>query len=454
MSTFINRRRVIILIVIVILIFAGIYIGKRLPIITGYAAKGMCSCVFVADRNPNSVKQNDLDFFPINLAKTKINYDKKYVTATILGLAKQKAVYQEGCGCSLVADKTDETLTMAASNAASIKLNTDTINWPVGDKLVDTIPSGVQIGKLKQLVDSSFDNPGKAKSKQTDAVIVVYKRQLLAEKYAEGFTSKTRMLGWSMTKSITNALVGILVKEGKLSINAPAPVKEWVNDKRSAITLNNLLHMNSGQKWTEDYFNLSDVTKMLYESDNMYDYATKAKYHYRPDSIWFYSSGTANVVSGIIRNTFSDEASYLNFPYKALFGPVNMRSMIIEPDASGTFVGSSYSFATARDWARFGMLYLNDGVWQGNRILPEGWVKYTITPAKGSNEGYGAFFWLNKNRSLPDVPDDTYFCDGFKGQRVFVIPSKNLVIVRLGFSSKKFDFNKFVSSLIGTLPAD
>lgn len=454
MSKFVTRRRVIALVVIAVLVFAGVYIGKRLPIITGYAAKGMASCVFVADRNPVSVEQNDLNFFPINLAKTKINYDKKYVTATLFGLSKRRAVYREGYGCSLVSGKLDDALAIAPRNLTNSGLNPDSIDWPAGDKLEDTIPAGVQMDALKQIVDSAFDDTGKEKIRQTAAVVVVYKGQLLAEKYADGFTRKTPGLGWSMTKSITSALVGILVKEEKLNINAPAPVKEWLGDKRSNITLNNLLHMNSGLEWTENYFDLSDVTKMLYKSDNMYEYAIKAKYQYPPDSVWFYSSGTANIVSGIIRNTFSDEVTYHNFPYKDLFGPVDMRSMVIEPDASGTYVGSSYSFATARDWARFGMLYLNDGVWMGTRILPEGWVKFTSTPAKGSDGAYGAFFWLNKNKTLPDVPEDTYFCDGFKGQRVYIIPSKDLVIVRLGFSSKGLDFNRFVSSVIGTLPAD
>ena len=454
MSKFITRKRVITLVVIAVLVFAGVYIGKRLPIITGYAAKGMASCVFVADRNPVSVEKNDLNFFPISLAKTKINYDKKYVTATIFGLSKRKAVYREGYGCSLVSGEPNDALAIAPRSLVDSGLDVGSIAWPVGDRLSDTIPAGVQVDVLKQLVDSAFDVPGKEKIRQTAAVVVVYKGQLLEEKYANGFTSETPGLGWSMTKSITSALVGILVKEGKLKINAPAPVKEWANDDRSKITLNNLLHMNSGLEWTENYFDLSDVTKMLYKRDNMYKYAITAEYLYPPDSVWFYSSGTANIVSGIIRHSFPDEVTYHNFPYKELFGPVDMRSMILEPDASGTFVGSSYSFATARDWARFGMLYLNDGVWMGNRILPEGWVKYTTTPAKGSDGAYGAFFWLNKNKTLPDVPEDAYFCDGFKGQRVFIIPSKDLVIVRLGFSSKGLDFNKFVSSVIGTLPAD
>ena len=199
---------------------------------------------------------------------------------------------------ALFQDEANDALAIAPRNHSDSGIIPDSIYWPVGDKLADTIPAGVNIGMLNQVVDSAFDAPGKEKIRQTAAVVVVYKGQLLAEKYADGFTRKTPGLGWSMTKSLTNALAGILVKEGKLNLNDPAPVKEWANDNRSKITLNDLLHMNSGLGWTENYFDLSDVTKMLYKSDNMYGYAIKANYQYPPDSVWFYSSGTANIVSG------------------------------------------------------------------------------------------------------------------------------------------------------------
>ncbi len=453
MAKNVNRRRLVTLIVAALVLFIVVYLDKRLPIITGYAAKGMCSGVFVADRNPLSVQENDLHFFPVSLAKTKINYSEKYVTSTVFGLSEQKAVYNKGCGCILVPDKKNISLP-SGDQTPGRGYSYDTISWPAGDKLSDSIPSGLMAESLKQIVDSAFDYTGQKKSKQTAAVVVIYKGQLITEKYADGFTRKSLLMGWSMTKSITNALVGILVKEKKININNSVDVKEWFNDKRGKITMNNLLHMNSGLNWTENYFNLSDVTKMLYKSDDIYSYAIKARYHCPPDSVWFYSSGTANIVSGLIRNIFPDEAAYLKFPYEALCDQVNIRSLIIETDAAGIFVASSNSYATARDWARFGMLYLNNGVWQGKQVLPEGWVNYTTSPAKGSGDRYGAFFWLNKSKTLRDVPEDAYYCDGFKGQRIFIIPSKQLVIVRLGFSSKEFNFNRFVASVIGTLPVN
>jgi CubicO group peptidase (beta-lactamase class C family) len=164
------------------------------------------------------------------------------------------------------------------------------------------------------------------------------------------------------------------------------------------------------------------------------------------DSVWSYSSGTSNILSNIIRAKFrGNQIDYFNFPRRALFDKIGMQSAVIEPDPSGTFVGSSFSYATARDWARFGLFYLNDGVWEGERILPEGWVKYTSTPTPKAPQGqYGAHFWLNagedekgKNRRWPDLPKDFYYASGFEGQSVVIIPSYNMVIVRLGNTQKR-----------------
>ena len=192
------------------------------------------------------------------------------------------------------------------------------------------------------------------------------------------------MLGWSMTKSVTNALIGILVKQGKLSLDQLAPVPEWSDpaDPRHAITLDQLMRMSSGLEFSEDYADLTTgVTQMLYNTDDMGAYAAAAPLEAEPDGVWNYSSGTANIVSRIVRDTVggSDE-EYLTFPRRALFDPIGMTSAVMEPDASDTFVGSSYMYATARDWARFGLLFLQDGMWEGERILPEGWVDYSITP--------------------------------------------------------------------------
>jgi CubicO group peptidase (beta-lactamase class C family) len=440
------------LLILGILVFAVLWAWPRLPIITAFAAKGTCSCVFIADRDPGSVEQQDLNFFPISLAKTKINYDEKSVTASLFGFVKRKAVYRDGLGCAVIVDFPEEVIRKQSLPALPLSLHTADSTWPYGDQLPDTLPAVVDYIKLAEAVDSAFDIPGAEPLKKTQAVVVVYDNAIIAEKYAEGFDISTECLSWSMAKSVTNALVGILVKDGKLDIYQSTGIDEWETDSRSSITLDNLMHMNAGLRWVENYFNLSEVTKMLYMRGDMYRYSVTAPAEYKPDSVWYYASGMANITSGIIRRTIGNDSAYHTFPYAELFNRIGMNHTVFETDASGTFVGSSYCFATPRDWARFGMLYLNNGVFEGDTILSVGWVKYTTTPANGSDGEYGAFFWLWTPVKFPDVPKDMFFCDGFKGQRIFIIPSKKLVVVRLGYSMADFDMNVFLKNIIEALP--
>jgi CubicO group peptidase (beta-lactamase class C family) len=439
------------LLLITIIIGVVIYAWPRLPIITAFAAKDMCSCVFIAERDPGSVEKQDLSFFPISLAKTKVNYDDKSVTASLFGLVKRKAVYREGLGCTVIVDFPEEEIRQQSLPAIPPPLYTPDTPWPLGDRLPDSLPAGVDYGKLTEAVDSAFDDPGVEPVLKTQAVVVVYDNTLVAEKYVDGFDLYTECLIWSMTKSITNALVGILVREGKLDIYQSTGIDEWETDGRSDITINNLMQMNAGLQWIENYFNLSEVTKMLYMRGDMYRYAVTSPQVNKPDSVWYYAAGMAAIMSGIIRETIGNDQEYQTFPYTELFNKIGMRNTVFETDASGTFVGSSYCFATPRDLARFGILYVNNGIFEGDTILPEWWVKYTTTPATGSDGLYGAFFWLWDLVKYPDVPKDMFFCDGFLGQRIFMIPSKKLVVVRTGYSMKDFDMNRFLKNIIEAL---
>jgi CubicO group peptidase (beta-lactamase class C family) len=294
----------------------------------------------------------------------------------------------------------------------------------------------------------------------THAIVVVYDNEIIGERYASGFDKNSKLMGWSMTKSITNALVGVLVKEGKLDIHQSAPISEWKDDERSKITLNHLLQASSGLAWSESYFSpTADFHQMFIKRDDKGGYALSKKLKHDPGTFFQYSSGSTNIISKIIRQTVGDSA-YYKLPYEKLFYQIGMNHALMEPDASGSFVASSYSFATARDWARFGLLFLNDGVWNGERILPEGWVKYAVTPAPAADRGrYGAHWWLNAGdpnnkqlRAFPELPTDAFWADGFEEQTVMVIPSKQLVIVRLGVSHHGFDFNKLAKGIIAALP--
>jgi len=445
-------KKLFIFLSLLLLLIGGVlfYLQDHLKLITGTAAKRMCSCVFVADRTPESVVNQDNNFSIVSYADASVDKVKKIASATVLGMAKQTAVYREGLGCSLVSDGyASDQLQAVSVPALQASLSTAaTNNWPMGDRIVDSLLPVFDKTKLTTALAYAFENP----ALKTRAVVVLKDGQLIGEQYADGFNKDTPILGWSMTKSITSALVGILAKEGKVAINEPVDIPEWQEDERSKITMNNLLQMSSGLKWGEIYSTVSDVTKMLSLEGDMYQHAISVPLEVAPDTKFYYSSGTTNIVAGLIKKHFDRVEDYWAFPHTALLDKIGMHSAVIEPDASGTFVGSSYCFATPRDWAKFGQFYLNDGVWQGERILPEGWVDYTRTPANASAKGYGAFFWLNADEELVDVPKDMYACNGFQGQRVFILPSQNLVVVRMGLSEEgAFDFNEFLKGILAAI---
>jgi len=246
-------------------------------------------------------------------------------------------------------------------------------------------------------------------------------------------------------------MAGVLTKQGKLDVNAVAPVPEWQKDLRRDITISNLMHMSSGLKWDENYSDVSSATNMLYRSADAYKVAIDVPYQKKPETDWNYSSGTTNILSGIMRTLIGNDQAYHEFPYREIFNKIGITSMIVETDAAGNFVGSSYGYGTARDWARFGLLYYNDGVWKGDTILPQGWVKYTTTPAVASKGEYGTQFWLNKSKKLSDAPEDLFSCNGHRGQRIFIIPSRNLVVVRLGFSEEGFNHNEFLKEILAAI---
>ena len=227
------------------------------------------------------------------------------------------------------------------------------------------------------------------------------------------------------------------------------PVGAWENDERHVITLNNLLQMNSGLEWDENYGSISDVNKMLFLSPDMTRAQLEKPLIGKPNETWNYSSGTTNLLSGILREQFSSHQAYLDFPYQELIDKIGMHSMLIEADYEGNYVGSSYGWATARDWAKFGLLYLHKGDWNGTRIFDETWVDYAVTPTNTSEGRYGAQVWLNAGGFLPDVPKDVYSFNGFQGQRVYMIPSKDLVVVRLGL--EEMDFNDVLKDVISTI---
>lgn len=419
----------------------------KLDLISGFSAKSVASAHFLDNRPLDIIEHGDNDIDLIDLANNEIHENDKSSEASVYGLKERKAVYREGLGAVLINGEYDPSkpYLVPKRNFTANK----SLPFPYGDG-EDEKPTftNIDYDRLNQAVAAAFD-PNKEGEKTTRAVLVVYKDQIIAEAYAPGFNKASRLLGWSMTKSITATLFGILQKQGKLDINAPAPVAEWENDARKNITIHNLLQMNSGLAWDENYNEISDVTKMLFQESDMSQSQINKPLISKPNEHWYYSSGTTNLLSGILRKQFGTHQEYLDFWYNALIDKIGMHSMVVETDLAGNYIGSSYGWANARDWAKFGLLYLHNGNWHGEQLFDESWSKYVATPTPTSDNQYGAQFWLNACGVLPDCPKDIYYADGFQGQRVLIIPSHDMVIVRLG--TGHIDLNQLVWGILGSL---
>lgn len=441
----------ILIILLIAIISVAVYLNSLIPIITGYAAKNLCSAVFVSERKPESVQSIDLNFSFIKYTRNSVNYDEKSVTSRFLW-GRSKAIFRQGFGVTLLRDIKEEKLRQSKYPSGSDPgYSQDTIKWPIGNILPGK-NTGIDTIKLAEISTRLVND--NAYNGNAFAFIVLHKGVPVAEAYKPGFSQKTRLLSWSMAKSFINAMVGILVKQGKLDINQPVGLDEWKGDERSKITLNDLMQMQSGLKWNEDYGNRSDVTLMLHCESDMSRYAYDRPVAFPAGTHWYYSSGSTNIVSYLIRRQFDTDSAYYVFANNQLFNKIGMPDVVFEVDPVGTRVGSSYLYATARDYARFGLLYLKDGIVNEERILPEGWVKYTTTAASASNGVYGSFFWLNRSKRLPSAPEDMYACDGHDGQHIYIMPTQELVVVVLGYSPTSkggMDTDRLLKDILGTI---
>jgi hypothetical protein len=439
--------RVVLAVLAAAILGGCIYLNSLLPIITGYAAKNLASDVFISGREPADVESLDLNFSFIKFTRNKVDFENKTVTSRFLW-GKSVAAFREGYGVTLLRGKNKD-----AFLAEKYPLAPEPVGRTEGLAPGFLFPgdSAVTV-RLAPIAKALIDDH--AYNGTPFAFVVLHEGKLVAERYRAGITADTKLLSWSMAKSFTNALAGLMYGDGLVDIFAPTGIPEWQGDARSAITLNDLLQMQSGLEWNEDYGNRSDVNLMLHREEDMGLYAINKPLVNEPGTVWYYSSGSTNIVMRYLRGKFASDKEFLTYLRERLFAPLGIRNAYFEPDMSGTPVGSSYVYISARDYARFGQMYLDDGFAQGERILPEGWVKYTSTPASGSNDGYGAFFWMNKDKYWPDIPEDMFNCQGHDGQEVFIIPSKSLVVTVLGYSPKPdrvIDWNALVRDIIAAL---
>lgn len=421
---------------------------------SGYSAKIVCSNVFIAGRDANDVLAVDVQApgHPLlRLMRISVDKEQGTVSAGLLGVfGKSVAVARDGLGCTSVPDGDIATAKAVAGPALTPAPPLDAL-WPDGGK-VDA-SQNPEIAKI--LDDAALAGTGMR------AVVVVKNGRIVAERYGDGFTEKTPLLGWSMTKTVNAAIVGTVVKDGKMAMTNQGLFGSWKTDGRAAISLADMMAMSSGLEFNEEYGDVADVTRMLYLEPDMAGFAGSKPLTGEVGKMFSYSSGTAVMLSRLWQDAIGDKDKALAWPRVALFDPLGMQSAVLEADEHGTFVGSSYFYATARDWARFGQFLLQDGVWNGKEILPAGFVGWMREAAPASKVYGRGQLWIEGpgDEESPGagisagLPGDTYWMEGHDGQTVAVIPSEQLVVVRLGLTPAKVGYRPqiMVAALVKAL---
>jgi CubicO group peptidase (beta-lactamase class C family) len=442
-----NRRQVILTFAATIALAALAAAAVRAQdvprVATGFVASVLCSETFVSGLDPEKVFADTTEAMPgAGLISWALDYRldraNKDVTVTLLGLSRSRSVYREGLGCHL---DHGGVVALAPPSADSSPRSA-----PSPD-IAGPAPVAPENPQLAAALDRAFAEPAHPPFRRTKAIVVVKDGRIIAERYAEGYGVDTPILGFSATKSVISALIGVLVRQGKLALDQPAPVAAWqqADDPRYAITVDQLLRHTAGLALGSSLSAslgaaLEPVNRMKFMETDMAAFAEAAPLETSPGSAWNYHDGNTLILSRLIRDaTGGTPADMLRFARQELFAPLGMRHVTIEFDGAGTPEGSSQMLASARDWARFAKLYLNDGLAEGKRILPEGWAAYSAAPTPNAWVGYGAGFWTNLGDSLGAEyrighgwPRDAFFAKGTIGQFVIIIPSERLVIARFG----------------------
>lgn len=433
-------------------------------------AKIMCSAVFITGLDPDFAAEN-VGYFTAPYAERKklgkpvIDRANKRVEVSVPNGPTRTAVFLGDQGCvTLPVGKNSVSFT-------PLKLKTtlpdpSTQPWPMGDALPqEPLPPAIDMAKVKQAVDAAFDPP----TGMTAAFVVTWKGRIIGERYGPGITDHTPLESWSMGKSLTATLMGILIKQGAYSLRQQAPIPEWQNgnDPRAQIRIADLLNMSSGLRikapQDPDYDPAGPYPDHLYlytGSVDSFHYAATRPLQWPPGRIGRYHNCDPVLVNYLIRLAVEKRGEeYFSFPRRALFDRIGIRTMVMETDPFGNFLTQGYEFASGRDWARLGNLYLQDGVWNGERILPEGFVKFvsTLAPAWDADKRpvYGGFFWINGDGQFP-VPKESFYMSGAGGQTTLIIPAHDLVVVRLGhYKGEEVgeqSFKKSLALLIDAVP--
>jgi len=420
--------------------------GDALEHHTSGFAKIMCSAVFITGLNPEFATEN-VGYFTspyaerAKVGKPVIDRAAKAVHVTLPNGVTLTAKYLGSQGCvTLPVGKNSVNFTPI--EVKSKLPDASTLPWPMGDVLPkDPLPKEVDAAKVKQAVDTAFEPA----AQMTAAFVVTWRGRIIGERYGEGITPHTALESWSMGKSVTATLMGILINQGAYRLSQPAPIPEWqaAGDPRAKIRIADLLNMSSGLRikapLDPDYDPSGPYPDHLYlytGTVNSFQYAATRPPQWPPGTVGRYHNSDPVLVNYLIRLAVEKRGEeYLSFPQHALFDKIGIRTMVIETDPFGNFLTQGYDLMSARDWARLGNLYLQDGVWNSQRILPEGYVKFVskVAPAWEADKRpiYGGFFWINGDGTFP-VPKEAYYMAGAGGQTTLIIPSHHLVVVRLG----------------------
>lgn len=423
--------------VVVFLVAIRVAPPELLQVGDSYAAKIACSNVFLAGRDPQKVLADDVQAPGNPILKAvmlDVDKEKGKVTARLLGYAAPRSsVYRPGYGCTNIADEAiAPTALPAPPQPTSPDANAE---WPVGNHAganFDPALSGI-------LADDTLRGPGMR------AIVVVHHGRIVAESYGPGFDDKTPLIGWSMTKTVNAILTGRAALMGLLSVDDKNLFPEWAKDERKEISLKSIAGMESGLAFNEDYGDVSDVTRMLYLQPDMAKFTISQPLVAKPDSQFNYSTGASVVMARYWMNKMPDKATALAFPRKELFNPLGMQSAVLELDQTVTFAAGSYLYASARDWARIGQFLLQDGVWDGTRLVSEDFMKMMRTANSTSNGVYTQMqTWLTGPGEEPNAsfgaPADTFWLQGHDGQTVAIVPSRDLVVVRMGLTPSRLGY--------------
>ena len=420
--------------------------GDALELHAAGYAKVMCSAVFITGLHPDFAREN-VGFFTgpyeerARLGKPAIDRAAKAVSVTLPNGVKRTARYLGDQGCVTLPAGKDAPEFKPVRVKRKLP-DPSTQPWPMGDVLTkDPMPAGLDLAKVNQALDAAFE-PAAA---MTAALVVTWKGRVVGERYGKGITMHTPLESWSMGKSVTAALMGILIRQGVYSLEQPAPIPEWqgLGDPRAKIRISDLMRMSSGLRirapQDPDYDpsrGYPDHVYLYTGAVNAFHYAATRPQQWPPGSVGRYRNCDPVLVNYLVRLAVENRGEeYLSYPQRELFDPIGIRTMVMETDPYGNFLLQGYELASARDWARLANLYLQDGVWNGKRILPEGYSRFvsTVAPAWQADGRpiYGAFFWVNGEGAFP-VPRDAYYMAGSGTQIALIAPSHDLVVVRMG----------------------